>query len=197
MTVDHLRCGAGTRPVTAGPRQPNSLLKTAWLAKSRQFRVGAVALRGNPRKLLTRWLRLGTLLRSRWRASLKVSPWSRISGPLRRPAPAGGPPAAVGDNAASTLVTATKRRRADEGGFFMTINPDRSMRSTKRLARIADMSSSAQWTRVRPLFAQDGWVRRLFTASLRVTRKRDYLRAAWEDDRPWPTRRAPIVDVVL
>jgi hypothetical protein len=37
---------------------------------------------------------------------------------------------------------------------------------------------------------------RLFTASLTITRKWDYLRAAWEDDRPWPTRRAPIVDVV-
>src|SRR5277367_3281182 len=36
---------------------------------------------------------------------------------------------------------------------------------------------------------------RLFTASLTITRKWDYLRAAWEDDRPWPTRRAPIVDV--
>lgn len=37
---------------------------------------------------------------------------------------------------------------------------------------------------------------RLFTSSLTITRKWDYLRAAWEDDRPWPTRRAPIVDVV-
>ena len=37
---------------------------------------------------------------------------------------------------------------------------------------------------------------RLFTASLTITRNWDYLRAAWEDDRPFPTRRAPIVDVV-
>ena len=37
---------------------------------------------------------------------------------------------------------------------------------------------------------------RLFTASLTITRKWDCLRAAWEDDRPWPTRRAPIADVV-
>ena len=37
---------------------------------------------------------------------------------------------------------------------------------------------------------------RLFTASLTITRKWDYLRAAWEDDRPWPTPRAPSVDVV-
>ena len=33
---------------------------------------------------------------------------------------------------------------------------------------------------------------RLFTASLTITRKWDYLPAAWEDDRPWPTRRAPL-----
>jgi hypothetical protein len=78
--------------------------------------VGVVALCGNPRKLLTRRLRLRDLLRSRWRASLQVSlPWSRISGPRRRPAPAGGPAGAVGDNAASNLVNATKRRRADDG----------------------------------------------------------------------------------
>jgi hypothetical protein len=37
---------------------------------------------------------------------------------------------------------------------------------------------------------------RLFTVSLTITRKWDYLRAAWEDDRPWPPPRAPIADVV-
>src|SRR5271166_4389774 len=37
---------------------------------------------------------------------------------------------------------------------------------------------------------------RLINASLTIIRKWDCLRAAWEDDRPWPTRRAPIADVV-
>jgi hypothetical protein len=158
--------------------------------------VGAVAFRGNPRKLLTRRLRLGTLLRSRWRASLKVSPWSRISGPLRRPAPAGGPPAAVGDNAASTLVTATKRRRADDGRFLHD-DKSRSLHALhqalgedRRYEFICTVDARA------PVVCARRMGSRLFTASLRVTRKRDYLRAAWEDDRPWPTRRAPIVDVV-
>ena len=36
----------------------------------------------------------------------------------------------------------------------------------------------------------------LFTASLTITRKLDYLRAVWEDDRPCPTPSAPIADVV-
>jgi hypothetical protein len=44
----------------------------------------------------------------------------------------------------------------DDKRFFMTTKPDRS---TRRLATIADMSSSTLWTRLRPLITQDGWVR--------------------------------------
>src|SRR5271166_109368 len=47
----------------------------------------------------------------------------------------------------------------DDRRFFMTTKPDRSRCSTRRLATIADMSSSALWTRLRPLITQDGWVR--------------------------------------
>jgi len=36
------------------------------------------------------------------------------------------------------------------GGLFMTTKPDRSKCSTRRLATIADMSSSVLWTRLRP-----------------------------------------------
>ena len=45
------------------------------------------------------------------------------------------------------------------GGRFMSTKPHRSKCSTRRLATIADMSSPALWTRLRPLLTQDGWVR--------------------------------------
>jgi hypothetical protein len=45
-------------------------------------------------------------------------------------------------------------RRHLSGGRFMTTKPTRSRCSTRRLATIADMSSSASWTRLAALEAQ-------------------------------------------
>jgi hypothetical protein len=48
--------------------------------------------------------------------------------------------------AESSLESAPERRPASIDGLFMTTKPDRSKCSTKRLATIADMNSSALWT---------------------------------------------------
>jgi hypothetical protein len=50
-------------------------------------------------------------------------------------------------------ISATRRQCAAPpiGGLFMRTKPDRSRCSTRRLATIADMISSALWTRLPPL----------------------------------------------
>src|SRR5271166_4081869 len=59
MIVDHLRCGEGTRPRYRRSSPANHLRRRLRQPKSRQFRIGAVALCGNPRKLLTPIMNLG------------------------------------------------------------------------------------------------------------------------------------------
>ena len=61
--------------------------------------------------------------------------------------------------AATRLGQGVNNSFTDDRRFFTATKPDRSRCSTGRLATIADMSSSALWTRLRPLLTQDGWVR--------------------------------------
>ena len=69
----------------------------------------------------------------------------------------------------------------------MTTKPDRS---TRRLATIADMSSSTLWTRLRPLITQDGWVR-VGVLAKRVDGRRSYIKAN-EDSPIFPELRGMI-----
>ena len=84
------------------------------------------------------------------------------------------------------IVTATGwGLNPDKDAVYLNVTPSENDGATIYKLSVNDVPVDGFWSI--SLYDAGGF------ASLTITRKWDYLRAAWEDDRPWPTRRAPIV----
>src|SRR3984885_7867213 len=104
------------------------------------------------------------------------------------PVPRRAPKRRIG---ATRLGQGVNNSFTDDRWFFMTTKPDRSRCSTRALGDDRRYEFICLVDALAPIVNARRMGSRLFTASLTITRKWDYLRAAWEDDRPWPTRHAP------